>query len=228
MNSLSDKSILVVSGPTTAPLDDVRFITNRSSGRLGSVIAYALHQRGARVEQLAGQGSLTAQVMYPNQPLERLSVTPFDSVDDLKQAMQSRLQTQTVDAVIMAAAVLDYVPQRTPGKRASIDDEWTVTFRRGEKLIEHIHLWAPDALIVGFKLESQISLDELRARAENLMQRSQAKIVVANRLEEVSEDSHIAYMMVSSEQGTEVSAALPSREAIAERLAIQLESIWRK
>ncbi|MDP8245219.1 MAG: phosphopantothenoylcysteine decarboxylase [Candidatus Hinthialibacter antarcticus] len=228
MKPLTGKSILIASGPTSAPLDDVRTVTNKSSGRLGSVIAYRLHQCGARVEQLAGRGSLTAPALYPQQQLSGLVVTPFETVDELKQALQVRLKDRAVDAVIMAAAVLDYIPERVEGKKSSSDDVWTVIFRRGEKLIEQIQHWAPDTLIVGFKLESRISLDELTARAENLMARSQAKIVIANRLEEVCEDSHIAYMMVSSEQRTEVSAALPSREAIAERLAIQLESIWRK
>lgn len=223
MSCLHGKSILIASGPTSAPLDDVRSITNQSSGRLGSVIAKTLYEHGANVEQLAGRGSLTAISLYPNQPLDKLTVTHFETVDELKFALQERLQNQAIDVVIMAVAVLDYIPDRIEGKKHSSNETWTVTFRRGEKLIEQIQHWAPDTVIVGFKLESRISLGELQNRAEDLIARSNAKVVIANRLEEVGEQSHIAYMMVPTESGLQVSEALESREKIAERLAAQLE-----
>lgn len=226
MNCLYGKSILIASGPTSAPLDDVRSITNKSSGRLGSVIAKTLHERGAIVEQLAGQGSLTAHSLYPDKQLDSLTVTTFETVYELKLALQARLQNNSIDAVIMAVAVLDYIPERVEGKKHSSDETWTVTFRRVEKLIEQIQHWAPKTAIIGFKLESRISLDELKQRAEDLISRSKAKVVIANRLEDVGEQSHIAYMMLPTESGLAVSEALQSREQIAERLAMQLERIW--
>ncbi len=220
--ALEGKSILVASGPTTAPLDYVRFITNRSSGRLGSVIAHALCQHGANVEQLAGQRSVTVGSMYPGHGFENLAITRFETVDDLKTLMRSRLESQIVDVVIMAAAVLDYIPERIEGKKPSCDDEWTVKFHRGEKLIEQFQHWRPETLVVGFKLETGISEQELFKRAEQLMERSHAKIVVANRLEDVSHTDHTAYLVYKTNRGVNLSGPLASREEIAERLAAEL------
>lgn len=222
MKPLTSRRILIASGPTSAPLDDVRFITNRSTGRLGAVIARALSDAGADVVQLAGEASVTALDMGTVQ--DRIEVERFFTVDDLKNVLRARLTQERVDAVIMAAAVLDYIPiESTQGKHRSDLDEWTVTLRRGEKIIERIQEWAPQTVLVGFKLESRISLEALTDRAGDLLERANAKLVIANRIEEIGADKHVGYFVTRNELGeATLSEPLPTREAIAQGLVAWL------
>ncbi|MDX9752880.1 MAG: phosphopantothenoylcysteine decarboxylase [bacterium] len=219
MLALKEKKILIASGPTFAPIDAVRCITNRSTGRLGSTIAHELHEEGAQIIFLAGETSCTPLDLYPEDVFHRLSIESFFTVDDLKQRLHTHLASGTVDAVLMAAAVLDYLPvQAEEGKKSSQDEEWTVTFRRGEKLIELLRGWDAKVTIVGFKLETHITLPELIARAEDLMRRSDARMVVANRLEEIDDGTHTAYLVQQNQGERNLSPALPTREAIAAAL----------
>ena len=223
--NLFDKQFLLTSGPTFAPIDAVRSITNHSSGRLGSAIAFALLRQGAEVHQLAGETSLTPLELDPDQDLSRLRVTRFRTVPELKELIRRTLSDHPIQAVLMAAAVLDYIPiAPVEGKKASNEEEWVVRLRRGEKIIEQIRSWSPDVLIVGFKLESRISREELTARAWGLLVRSDAKWVVANRLEEIRSDHHVGYIVErrDGEDRYSVSSPLNTREAIAEALVERL------
>lgn len=224
--SLADKRILITSGPTFAPLDAVRSITNHSSGRLGSAIASVLLKRDAEVIFLAGETSLTPQELYPDQDLHRLQRIPFRTVPELKEQIGRILSQTPIHAVLMAAAVLDYLPVETmPQKKSSREDEWIITLKRGEKIIEQIRRWSPQTILIGFKLEAQISYEDLIARAQDLMDRSDADLVVANRIEEIGLHQHVGYLVDRSVDapGFSVSSALPTREAIAENIAAWLE-----
>lgn len=220
MINLKGKRILVTSGPTYAPLDAVRFIANRSSGRLGSVIAARLLDESAEVIQLAGYNSVTVEAYWEKEE-GTYEIVCYETVDDLKQLLKDYLQNESIDAVLMAAAVLDYLPVETvDGKKSSGEEEWTVRLKRGEKLIEQLRNWSKDTLIVGFKLESNLSIDHLKERAHQLMERSDAMLVVANQVEDIDEERHIGYL-VERDRKTEsvsISASMESREEIAERL----------
>lgn len=227
MKSFAAKRILLASGPTQAPLDDVRYIANRSSGRLGSAIAIELLARGARVQQLAGAGSLTATDLGKTGCPENYEMERYESVSDLKELLQSHLTQSGFDAVLMASAVLDYIPEQVEGKHGSSSDEWTVTFKRGEKLIEQIRTWARDCLLVGFKLESRISIDQLTERADDLMARSGARLVVANRAEDIDGERHTAYLVERDETGAaQRSGPYDSREHIASALADRMGELF--
>ncbi len=221
LNDLPGKTILITSGPTFAPIDAVRGLTNRSSGRLGSELARTFSQHGAQVILLAGETSLIPQTAYPGEDSSRIQVERFTTVPQLKQQIKGRLTSGGIDAVLMAAAVLDYLPVETvEGKKRSSGDSWTVTFKRGEKIIERIRHWAPDVFLVGFKLETAISLDELTARAGDLIQRSGAGLVVANRLEEIDSEHHTAYLIEPDADGNlNASPPIETRQAIAEAIA---------
>ncbi len=221
MASLKGKTILLTSGPTFAPLDAVRSITNHSTGRLGTAIAHAILRQQANLYMLAGE---TSEAPDPDL-FPRLHLQRFRTVPQLKDSMIQILQEQPIDTVIMAAAVLDYFPvERMRSKKSSHDDEWIIRLKRGEKLIEQIHSWASGTMIVGFKLESRISLEELTGRASDLMDRSGARVVIANRIEEIGDDRHIGYLIERKENSEKLSVSkpLPTRETIAEALTVRL------
>src|SRR5207302_4592494 len=91
--SVEDRRILVTSGPTRAPLDAVRFFTNKSTGRLGALIAEAAVQGGADVTFVYGRGSETPAARGGQR--DHLRLVPVDTVDDLRSEEQtSELQSR--------------------------------------------------------------------------------------------------------------------------------------
>jgi len=229
MQYLENKTILIASGPTFAPIDAVRSLTNRSTGRLGSVIAYTLMKCGAKIRFLAGESSLTPTLLYPVKNTSGIEIEHFTTVPQLKECIQRNLSEYPIDAVLMAAAVLDYIPVDVQqGKQRSDQDEWTIRLKRGEKIIESICQWSPEVFLVGFKLEAKISLDDLTERAADLMQRSKAKLVVANRVEDIEGEQHVAYLIEQDKASGNYRASSPllTRETIADGLADKLENYF--
>jgi len=225
MQGLSGKTILIASGPTFAPLDAVRSITNHSSGRLGSEIGYQLHKAGADVVFLAGETSVTPKDLYADNTLEPMKLHRFRTVPDLKELLRTYLIRQPVDAVIMAAAVLDYLPAETAmNKQPSNQDEWVITLKRGEKLIERIHTWNPSIAIVGFKLESGMTRQALLEKAVDLMNRSGAVLVIGNQIETVDADHHAAciFQRDTPDGNVLVSAEYTTKREIAQALTAHL------
>lgn len=223
--NLQGKRIVIASGPTAAPIDDVRMILNRSSGRLGTTIALACARHGAHVIQLAGTPGLTADDLAPAGHASGVEVIRYETIPDLKQALRNQA-SHTPDAILMASAVLDYIPaEQHAGKKSSSDDEWTLRLVRSEKLIERILEWAPGTCLVGFKLESGLTDEELVARAYDLIRRSGAELVVANHLQSISETGHSAFL-VEDRTGHHPDHPTPlqSRDAIADALVNWLAS----
>ena len=95
--------VLISAGPTQEPIDPVRFISNRSSGKMGYALAQAARERGAQVILVSGPVELQAP--------PGVEVIPVCSAEDMHKALVSRLRWSTV--VVMAAAVSDYRPKRS-------------------------------------------------------------------------------------------------------------------
>lgn len=99
---LDGRRVLVTAGPTYEPLDPVRFLGNRSSGRMGQALAEAAARRGARVTLLRGPTALPA-------PAAGVELVPFETALDLRRELLARWRK--CDALLMAAAVADYRPR---------------------------------------------------------------------------------------------------------------------
>ncbi len=97
---LEGKKVLVTAGPTVEAIDPVRFISNRSTGKMGYALARVAMQRGAQVTLVSGPVSL--------EPPLFVDVVPVESAEDMFQAVTSRMAEQ--DIIIKAAAVADYTP----------------------------------------------------------------------------------------------------------------------
>jgi phosphopantothenoylcysteine synthetase/decarboxylase len=218
--ALHDQHILVTSGPTRADIDAVRFISNRSSGRLGCHIVTEALERGARVTMVAGPESAV-----PAEPHERLRVVPVVTVEDVMDAMERELTARGAPgAVVHAMAVLDYVPaRRESGKTPSGRQEWTIPLVRTPKVIRHIRGWAPGVLLVQFKLEVDVTEEQLRETALASAARNRADLVVANDLVRIGRDRHPALLLDAdgntlARPGTKGEIAAALCEALAERL----------
>src|SRR5262245_10126612 len=129
--------VLVTAGGTREAVDDVRVIANTSTGRLGARIADAAAASGHEVLLLPG--ALAARPASP-----RVRRESFESSAELGRLLERHVPG--CDAVLHAAAVSDYVPERAPGKLSSDLPEITLRLVRAPKLIDGLRALAPRAL----------------------------------------------------------------------------------
>jgi len=216
--SLHNKRLLITSGPTRTPLDAVRYITNKATGRLGSLIAEEAIRRGAQVTFVYGRGSQTPVLRGPR--LDHLQLIPIETVDDLIAVLKQELPKR-YDALIHPMAVLDFQPDSArPYKTGSNVEEWIVRLVPTPKAIKLVKELAPDTFLVGFKLEIGKSPEDLRQIAYDFLKRNRCDLVIANDLREIEAGQHIGYF-VTPDGSVAQSAA--GKESIARALAEYLE-----
>lgn len=189
---LEGKRVLITSGPTRAPLDEVRYISNRSTGELGLHIVHAFLEGGASVIHVCGVGG----GCLPDGPGARYMCYQVETVADLIEDVEEVLQDAPCAAIIHAMAVLDFEPVEVrPGKTSSAESEWVVRLRPTPKVIDRMRALAPDALLIGFKLEVGVTEAELVRTARDMAQRCGADLVVANDLHTVESGRHVALLV---------------------------------
>ncbi len=164
---------VVTLGGTRERLDDVRLLTNVSTGRFGAAIARALIARGVDVICLA---SAEAARQLPASARTMI----FDSTSDLEQRIVEATELGAVDLVFMAAAVSDYAPAPHAGKISSDLDEVHLILKRRPKILPGLRQRFPDATIVGFKLLSDVSPADLWRASHRQMAGGLVDLVVAN------------------------------------------------
>ncbi len=197
MGSPEGIRVLITSGPTRGYMDAVRYISNKSSGRLGALIATELLKGGAHVTFVYGMGSNVPDItLFGKECAGQLALVEVETLDDLFAAIQGRLKGNSFDAIVHAMAVLDYTPEtQSGGKIPSNKDKLVVTFVRTPKVIKVIRELWPRAFLVSFKLEAGLSRDALIERAYKSLVENGADLVVANNQDEISGDTHRAYLI---------------------------------
>ena len=145
-------NILVSAGPTVEDIDDVRFISNRSTGRMGYAVAQAAVAAGHRVCLVSGP------VQLP--PPDGVDFVPARSADDMLTALRERFSW--CNGLVMTAAVGDYMPVETiRGKRHKTDDnaeEWVLRLKRTPDILETLKpLKRPGQVVIGFSVDSGIN-----------------------------------------------------------------------
>ena len=164
---LSRYRILVTAGPTVEPLDPVRFISNRSSGKMGYAIAEAAHSRGARVTLISGPTSLPAP--------SGVEVISIETAEQLKRAVEGEFRN--CDALIMAAAVADYKPKvynRQKIKKTEQDLHLSLT--QNPDIIGSLGKQGGRKPLVGFALETE----NIEAAAKKKMADKKLDMIIAN------------------------------------------------
>ena len=160
--------ILVSAGPTQEPIDPVRFISNRSSGKMGYAIAEAAQARGAHVVLVTGP--------TPLPPPRGVEVVSVDTAEEMTKALFSRLAWST--AVIMAAAVADFRPKHPASqkiKKAGRTDQ-TIDLERTTDILASLSAQRTTQLMVGFAAETS----DLISRAKDKLIAKGLDLVVAN------------------------------------------------
>jgi phosphopantothenoylcysteine decarboxylase / phosphopantothenate---cysteine ligase len=167
---LSGRRILVTAGPTAEDLDPVRFIGNRSSGRMGFALARAAHARGAEVTLIAGPTEVEPPVVH--------EVVRTRSARDMHAAVTAR--ADRMDVIIMAAAVADYTPAdgTRPGKIEKGGDLHLELVRTVDILAE-LGRWRADRsrpVLVGFAAQT----GEVETAARRKLLAKGVDLIVAN------------------------------------------------
>jgi len=183
--------IIVTSGPTRSYLDEIRYISNYSTGELGSLIAKKAALKGYKVTQIYGKGSIFAAG-------KNIKSVEIETVNELLFEIKKELK-DGAKAVVHAIAVLDYVvPKRIKAKVKSDKKSWSIKLVRSPKIINEIKKIAPKAKLVGFKLEYKAKKGGLLKSAKELIKKSGAEYVVANDFKSVKAKKHTAMIVGKS------------------------------
>lgn len=203
--------IIITAGGTSEKIDDVRTITNSSTGRLGFAIGRNFAEKyGENIEKIYYLHGLRAA--YPEH--EKVEPIAIGGVMDLKTELEELLTSEKIDAVIHAMAVSDYIVNEVTtldkirgtedpdnkadlsGNKISSDiDDLVIHMKKSPKVIGHIKKWAPDTKLVGFKLLSSVPHEELIDVGYHLLEKNDCDFVMANDLSEIGKDYHRGYLI---------------------------------
>ena len=151
---LAGETILITAGPTREKIDPVRYLTNRSSGKMGYALAEAAFRRGARVLLVSGPTALT--------PAGSAEVTSVESADEMRQAVLKLLPQATI--VIKTAAVSDYRPKSAASQKIKRSGPMTLELEPTVDILGEIKRYKQSQLIIGFAAETQNALENARKK----------------------------------------------------------------
>jgi phosphopantothenoylcysteine decarboxylase/phosphopantothenate--cysteine ligase len=162
---LVGETVLITAGPTREKIDPVRYLTNRSSGRMGYALAEAALRRGARVLLVTGPTTLT--------PVGGAEVTNVESAEQMRQATLKVLPEATI--VIKTAAVADYRPRSTADQKIKRKGAMSLELEPTPDILAELARSKGSQIIVGFAAETENVLENARKK---LMAKSLDAIVV--------------------------------------------------
>jgi phosphopantothenoylcysteine decarboxylase / phosphopantothenate---cysteine ligase len=151
---LNGETVLITAGPTREKIDPVRYLTNRSSGRMGYALAEAALRRGARVLLVSGPTALT--------PPGSAELTRVESAEDMRQAVLKLLPESTI--VIKTAAVADYRPKSVAGQKIKRSGPMTLDLEPTPDILAELARQKKSQIIVGFAAETQNALENARKK----------------------------------------------------------------
>jgi phosphopantothenoylcysteine decarboxylase/phosphopantothenate--cysteine ligase len=144
--SLSGKRILVTAGPTIEAIDPVRYITNRSSGKMGYSIAREAKLRGAEVTLISGPVS--------QHVFDGIHFLPVKTAREMSDATLSEWKTH--DILIMAAAVADYTPKTFSLHKVKKEkSQWSLDLQKTDDILLQVASSRKEGIVVGFALETE-------------------------------------------------------------------------
>jgi phosphopantothenoylcysteine decarboxylase/phosphopantothenate--cysteine ligase len=215
---LRGRRVLVTAGGTREPLDAVRFLGNRSSGRMGAALASEARRRGAEVTLVASNLSVPSPV--------GVDVVEAPTAEDVARETLAR---RDADVVVMAAAVADYRPARAhEGKRAKDGAPWTVTLEPTTDVLRELGARrdpGTQSVLVGFAADhGEQGLERAREKLDN----KHADLIVFNDVSRAdigfdAAENEVVLVSAEGEQRIERAAKERIAEAILDEVAVRLE-----
>jgi phosphopantothenoylcysteine decarboxylase/phosphopantothenate--cysteine ligase len=214
--SLAGRHVLVTAGPTYEDIDPVRYVGNRSSGRMGFALAAEARRRGARVTLVAGPTRIDPPAVD--------ALVRVRSAAEMHEAVMR--EARRADAVIMAAAVADYTPaNRAPGKIAKSEAPMTLVLERTPDILAELGslrngLARP--VLVGFAAET----DDVVRRARDKRARKKVDLIVANDVSAPDRGFDVATNAVTIVSAAgEQAVPLQSKERVAATILDRVEEL---
>ncbi|MDP9360146.1 MAG: bifunctional phosphopantothenoylcysteine decarboxylase/phosphopantothenate--cysteine ligase CoaBC [Acidobacteriota bacterium] len=206
---LEGKSILVTAGPTREPIDPVRYISNRSSGKMGYAIAEAARRRGANVTLVSGPTAIPAPA--------GVALTRVMTAAEMHRAVMNALPGQQI--VIKAAAVADFTPVTVADRKIRKQaerDETTLTLKKTPDILADIGAASPRPFIVAFAAET----DSVESSAREKLIHKNADLIVANDVSDASIgfDSDQNAVTVIARDGTSTNIERAPKIVVANRI----------
>lgn len=201
---LSGKKVLVIAGSTVEPIDDIRVVSNRSSGSTGVELARAAFEHGADVEMWMGRHEVPVPAWIP--------MRSFETTADLA----GMVSKANADVCLVPAAIADFSPKKRKGKIPSREGALTLDLEPTPKVLGALRK-ATKGILVGFKAEAQVTAADLEAKAMSLLREAGLDLVVANDVAHVERD--VTSITILDPKGK--SATFEGPKALA------AEQIWR-
>lgn len=215
-SSFSGKRALVTAGPTVEVIDPVRYVTNRSSGKMGFAIAEALRDRGAEVTLITGPTQLTDPT--------GINVIHVQSAEDMFNAVKERYDAQ--DIVFKAAAVSDYTPSEVlEHKMKKREGDLSVTFKRTTDILKYLGDNKKHQYLVGFAAETQ----NIEAYAQDKLARKNADVIISNNVgdQSIGFSSDDNELMMHFKNKDVVSIKKGKKVELAKQILDELETRWQ-
>ena len=204
---LQGETILITAGPTCEDLDPVRYLTNRSSGKMGYAVGEAAARRGAKVTLVSGPVSLETPA-----GVERVSVR---TAEEMRRAVLARLPESTV--AIFAAAVADYRPSEAHAEKIKRNKEpLTIHLEPTPDILTEAAKTKGDRLIVGFAAET----DHVAENARKKLAAKNADLIVANDVtaEGAGFDHDTNIVTLFSRDGRDLALPKLNKSDVAQRI----------
>ncbi len=156
VKDLKGETVLVTAGPTREPIDPVRFLGNRSSGKMGYAVAEAALRRGAKVILISGPVAL--------KPPSSAEVVQVQTAREMRDAVLAHLEQATI--VIKAAAVADFTVRNTANQKIKRVGPITLELEPTPDILKEISTRKGSRIVVGFAAETQNGLENARKKLE--------------------------------------------------------------
>ena len=201
---LIGKKVLISAGPTIAPIDPVRFITNRSTGKMGYSIAKEARDRGADVVLVSGPTNLPQ--------IKGIKTIKVNTNEEMKLAMLSEYNDS--DIVIKSAAVADYKPlEYSEQKIKKSEGDWNLVLTRDSDILRELGERKIKQILVGFAAESNNIIENARTKIHKKnLDYIVANDITANDAGFGSEDNRV---IILSKDGTTLSLDKMSKSEVA-------------
>src|SRR5208282_4777209 len=218
-HDFAGQTVLVTAGPTCEDIDPVRFLTNRSSGKMGYAVAAAAARRGARVVLVSGPTSLEAP-----RGVERIDVR---STEEMLKAVQARFSSCTI--AVFAAAVADYRPAEKSSQKIKRGKEaLTLRLEPNPDILASMAREKGERLLVGFAAETERVAENARKK----LTQKNADLIVANDVsaEGAGFDKDTNIVTLFSRDGRDLPLPRLSKDEVAQRIldeALRLRNVLK-
>jgi phosphopantothenoylcysteine decarboxylase/phosphopantothenate--cysteine ligase len=213
VRDLAGDRLLVTAGPTREPIDPVRYISNRSSGKMGYRLAAAAQRRGAEVTLISGPTAIA--------PPPGVVFVPVETAEEMREAVLRHVAHATI--VVKAAAVADYRVKRPAATKISGKHDLTLELTANPDILQEVAERRTGAFVVGFAAETH----DVAARAKAKLERKGIDLLVANDVSRagIGFDADDNEVLLLDRWGGERALPRMSKAAVADAILSHVQTL---